>query len=195
HDAIIICGEKVVHVLYGNKTLIVKSEKGVSRLKNLRVKEYNIVAYSQRFNELALMCPRMVEPERVKKLMEQKLQARYERILEGKKRKWESFRSGNSSGKINHKDNSCQNLQNNQKQGNARAMVTAPTNGKVSFGLLPLCNHCFTRHVCLFTIKCHKCGKVRHKARYCKKKNVAACANALSILTCYDCGEQGHTRN
>nr|GFA95544.1 reverse transcriptase domain-containing protein [Tanacetum cinerariifolium] len=31
-----------------------------------KVKEYNIVAYTQRFNELALMCPRMVKPERVK---------------------------------------------------------------------------------------------------------------------------------
>ncbi|GKE96957.1 hypothetical protein Tco_1581812, partial [Tanacetum coccineum] len=81
------------------------------------------------FNELALMCPRMVESERVKvdtyirglidnikgevtsskpanlnkavrmayKLMEQKSQGRDERILEGKKRKWESFQSGNSS--------------------------------------------------------------------------------------------------
>nr|GEW04124.1 putative reverse transcriptase domain-containing protein [Tanacetum cinerariifolium] len=35
-------------------------------LWNLKVKEYNIVAYTQRFNELALMCPKMVEPERVK---------------------------------------------------------------------------------------------------------------------------------
>ncbi|GKA75681.1 putative reverse transcriptase domain-containing protein [Tanacetum coccineum] len=35
-------------------------------LWNLRVKEYNIVAYTQRFNELALMCSRMVEPESVK---------------------------------------------------------------------------------------------------------------------------------
>nr|GFB20983.1 hypothetical protein [Tanacetum cinerariifolium] len=33
---------------------------------NDKVKEYNIVAYTQRFNELALMCPRMVEPKRVK---------------------------------------------------------------------------------------------------------------------------------
>nr|GEV31284.1 reverse transcriptase domain-containing protein [Tanacetum cinerariifolium] len=30
------------------------------------VKEYDVVAYTQRFNELALMCPRMVEPELVK---------------------------------------------------------------------------------------------------------------------------------
>ncbi|GJS80639.1 putative reverse transcriptase domain-containing protein [Tanacetum coccineum] len=34
--------------------------------KTESVKEYDIVAYTQRFNELALMCPRMVEPERVK---------------------------------------------------------------------------------------------------------------------------------
>ncbi|GKB17587.1 putative reverse transcriptase domain-containing protein, partial [Tanacetum coccineum] len=126
------------------------------------VKEYNIVAYTWRFNKLALMCPRMVEPERVKvdayirrltdnikgevtsskpanlneamrmahKLMEQKSQAK--RILEGKKRKWESFHDGNSS-------------------GNTRAMVTVPTDGK-----LPLCELCFTRHFGQCTIKCHK---------------------------------------
>ncbi|GJT80702.1 putative reverse transcriptase domain-containing protein [Tanacetum coccineum] len=179
------------------------------------------------FNELALMCPRMVEPERVKvdayiqgltdnikgevtsskpanlkeavrmahKLMEQKSQARDERILEGKKQKWESFQSGNSSGKGNHRDNSRQTLQNNQKQGNARAMVTAPTDGKVSSGSLPLCESCFTRHVGPCAIKCHKDGKVGYKVRYCKEKNVATGANALPIPTCYDCGDQGHTRN
>ncbi|GKB30097.1 putative reverse transcriptase domain-containing protein [Tanacetum coccineum] len=31
--------------------------------------------------------------------------------------------------------------------------------------------------------------------RYYKEKNVATSANAQPILTCYDCGEQGHTRN
>ncbi|GJZ78253.1 putative reverse transcriptase domain-containing protein [Tanacetum coccineum] len=44
-------------------------------------------------------------------------------------------------------------------------------------------------------IKCHKCGKVRHKSRYYKEKNVATGANAQPILTCYDCGKKGHTRN
>nr|GEY43164.1 hypothetical protein [Tanacetum cinerariifolium] len=123
-------------------------------------KEYNIVAYTQRFDDLALICPRMVDPKRVKvdayirglidnvkgevtfskrvnlneavcmahKLMEQKLQARDERILEGKKR-------------------------------------------KVSSGSLPLCERCFTRHVGPSTIKCHKCGKVGHKIRnQCPRK-------------------------
>ncbi|GJW77669.1 reverse transcriptase domain-containing protein [Tanacetum coccineum] len=45
------------------------------------------------------------------------------------------------------------------------------------------------------TIKCHKCGKVGQKIRYYKEKNVAKGANALPIPTCYDCCEQGHTRN
>nr|GEY81263.1 hypothetical protein [Tanacetum cinerariifolium] len=150
-----------------------------------------------RFNELALICSKMVKPERVKvnsyiwgltdnikgevtsskpanlneavrmvhKLMDQKLQARDERILEGKKRKWESFQSGNSSSKGNQRDNSRQNLQNNQRQGNTRAMVTAPTDGK-----LPLCERSFTRHVGQCTIKCHMSGKVRNKLRYCPRK-------------------------
>ncbi|GKE80599.1 putative reverse transcriptase domain-containing protein, partial [Tanacetum coccineum] len=100
------------------------------------------------------------------KLMDQKSQARDERILEGKKQKWESFQSGNSSGKGNQRDNSCQTLQNNQRKGNARAMVTAPTDRK-----LPLCERCVTRHVGQCTIKCHKCGKVGNKLRNrCPKK-------------------------
>ncbi|GJT18658.1 reverse transcriptase domain-containing protein [Tanacetum coccineum] len=123
-------------------------------LWNLKVKEYDIVAYTQRFNELALMYNIKGEVTSSKpadlneavrmahKLMEHKSQARNERILEGKKRKWESFQSGNSSGKGNQNDNYRQTLQNNQKQGNARAMVTAPTDAK-----LPLCERCFTRHV------------------------------------------------
>ncbi|GJU20536.1 putative reverse transcriptase domain-containing protein, partial [Tanacetum coccineum] len=96
------------------------------------------------------------------KLMEQKSQAKDARILEG----------------------------NNQKPGNARAMVTTPTDGK-----LPLSERCFTRHIGQFTIKCHKCEKVGHKERYCKEKSVAMGANAQPVWTCYDCGEQGHMRN
>ncbi|GJZ98167.1 putative reverse transcriptase domain-containing protein [Tanacetum coccineum] len=97
------------------------------------------------------------------KLIEQKSQARDARILEGKREKWESLQSENGS-----------------------AMVIAPTDGK-----LPLCERCFTRHVGQCTIKCHKCGKVGHKVRYCKEKSVATGANAQPVWTCYDCDEQG----
>ncbi|GJY50449.1 hypothetical protein Tco_0441296 [Tanacetum coccineum] len=69
------------------------------------------------------------------RLMDQKSQARDERILEGKKQKWENFQSGNSSGKGNQRDNSRKTLHNNQRQGNAQAMVTAPYDGKASLVL------------------------------------------------------------
>ncbi|GJV60208.1 putative reverse transcriptase domain-containing protein [Tanacetum coccineum] len=137
---------------------------GISEcVKCKMVNEYNIVAYTQRFNELALMYPRMVEPESVK----------VDVYIQGL----------------------TDNIRNNQKKGNARAMTSVPTDGKVSSGSLSVCECCFTRHVGQCTIKCHKCGKVGHKARYCKEKSVATGANAQPILTCYDCGEQGHTRN
>ncbi|GJX96262.1 putative reverse transcriptase domain-containing protein [Tanacetum coccineum] len=165
-------------------------------LWNLKVKEYNIVAYTQGFNELVMMYPRMVEPERVK--VDAYIQGLTDNIkgeVNSSKpanlnEAWERFQSGNSSSKGNQKDNSRQTSQNNQRQGNARAMVTAPTDGK-----LPLCESCFIRHVGQCMIKCHKCGKVGHKSRYYKEKNVATGANALPIPTCYDYGEQGHTRN
>ncbi|GJX46866.1 putative reverse transcriptase domain-containing protein [Tanacetum coccineum] len=51
-------------------------------------------------------------------------------------------------------------------------MVTTPTDGKVSSGSLPLYERCFTRHVGMCTIKCHKCGKIRHKARKVKQEEV-----------------------
>ncbi|GJU12679.1 putative reverse transcriptase domain-containing protein [Tanacetum coccineum] len=79
--------------------LIEEVQRMEHELWNLKVKEYDGVAYTQRFNELALMCPRMGEVTSSKpadlnevvrmahKLMEQKSQARDTRILEGKKRK------------------------------------------------------------------------------------------------------------
>ncbi|GJX06489.1 putative reverse transcriptase domain-containing protein [Tanacetum coccineum] len=74
-------------------------------------------------------------------------------------------------------------------------MTTAPSEGNTPTRPLPLCNCFFVHHVGPCMIQCHKCGKVGHKARYCKEKNVATSANAQPVWTCYDCGEQGHKRN
>ncbi|GJW29302.1 putative reverse transcriptase domain-containing protein [Tanacetum coccineum] len=84
-----------------------KVQRMEHELWNLKVKEYNIVAYTQRFNELALMCPRMVKQERVKVdayIWGLTGHQGDERILEGKKLKWENYQSGNSSG---HTRNQC----------------------------------------------------------------------------------------
>nr|GFA22550.1 hypothetical protein [Tanacetum cinerariifolium] len=95
-----------------------------------------------RFNELALMCLRMVKPKRVK----------VDVYIWG-------F-TGNIKGEVTSSKPANLSEADNQRQGNARAMVTAPTDGKI-----PLCERCFTCHVGPCKIKCHKYGKVGHKIR------------------------------
>nr|GEX47151.1 hypothetical protein [Tanacetum cinerariifolium] len=58
HDAVIVCGERVVRIPYGNKMLIVESDKGVSRLKVI----YCLKAYKCFLKKLPGLSPsRQVE--------------------------------------------------------------------------------------------------------------------------------------
>ncbi|GJV94516.1 putative reverse transcriptase domain-containing protein [Tanacetum coccineum] len=197
-------------------------------LWNLKVKEFDITAYTKRFHELVQLCPEMVPSERKKieayirgltnnikgtvigskptslneavrmvhALMEQKAQARIERIAEGNKRKWESSQGGNNgNNRNNNRDNTRHNQQNNQRQGNARAMTTAPAEQGGYAGNKPLCNRCGKHHFGYCKVVCSNCGKAGHMARDCKGKAIATGANARPTVTCYDCGEKGHTRN
>ncbi|GJS03353.1 putative reverse transcriptase domain-containing protein [Tanacetum coccineum] len=122
------------------------------KLWNLKVKEYDIVAYTHRFNELALMCPRMVEPERVK------VDAYIRGLTDNIKGEVTLSKPAdlNEAVRMANKLIEQKSQARNERilERNARAMVTAPTDGK-----LPLCERCFTRHVGQCTIKCHKCGK------------------------------------
>ncbi|GJT03347.1 putative reverse transcriptase domain-containing protein [Tanacetum coccineum] len=60
-------------------------------------------------------------------------------------------------------------------------MTTAPSEGNAPPGLPPLCNRCFVHHIGPYMIQYHKCGKVGHKARHCKEKNVDTGANAQPV--------------
>ncbi|GJW50976.1 putative reverse transcriptase domain-containing protein [Tanacetum coccineum] len=129
-------------------------------------------------------------------LMKQKAQARTERIAEGNKIKWESSQGGNNvNNRNNNRDNTHHNQQNNQRQGNARAMTTAPAEQGGYAGNKPLCNRCRKHHFGYCKVVCNNCGKAGHMARDCKGKAIATGANARPTVTCYDCGEKGHTRN
>ncbi|GJT16770.1 putative reverse transcriptase domain-containing protein [Tanacetum coccineum] len=86
-------------------------------------------------------------------LMEQKAQARIERIAEGNKRKWESSQGGNNgNNRNNSRDNTRHNQQNNQRQGNARAMTTAPAEKGDP------------------TVMCYNCGEKGHTRNFCPKR-------------------------
>nr|GEV99942.1 transposon Ty3-G Gag-Pol polyprotein [Tanacetum cinerariifolium] len=101
-------------------------------------------------------------------LMEQKTQAKNERLAEGLKRKWENNNQGNNNNNNSH-----------NRGGNQTRIA-------------PKCNHCGR---CLFDQcppKCENCGRMKHKAKDCRSKNVASGATVQSNVVCYKCGERGH---
>ncbi|GJS01070.1 putative reverse transcriptase domain-containing protein [Tanacetum coccineum] len=152
-------------------------------------------------------------------LMEQKVKARAEREADNKKRKWENFQGGSSSGGGNNNSNrnnnnyssnrnynsnrnnnqnqyrnTNRNNQNNQRQGNVRAMTNVGNQNTNETGQNAKCNKCGMQHYGNCPIKCNKCGKIGHKARECWSKVVATGANTQPIVTCYGCGEKGHIK-
>nr|GEV99899.1 reverse transcriptase domain-containing protein [Tanacetum cinerariifolium] len=111
------------------------------------------------------------------KLMEQKVQATHERIMEGNKRKWENFQSRNNS-RGNHKDNYWH-QQNSQKKGNARAMTTTLSKGNVGHKA----RYCKEKNVATSANAqpvwtCYDCGEKGHTRNYRPKRNKPQSGNA-----------------
>nr|GEW34333.1 hypothetical protein [Tanacetum cinerariifolium] len=167
-------------------------------LRHLKLRDMNIVAYTERFNELALLCPDTVPNEKKKvklyikglpeiikgettlsrpitlnkvrmahALMEQKIQAKNERIAKGLKRKWENNNQGNNN---NNKHN----------RGENQTEVASK------------CNRCGRCHFDQCPPKCENCGSIGHKAKDCRSKNMASGAAVQPNVVCYRCRERGY---
>nr|GEX80957.1 hypothetical protein [Tanacetum cinerariifolium] len=168
-------------------------------LRHLKLRDMNIAAYTERFNELALLCPddvpnekKNVElyikglPEIIKgettssrpailneavrmahALMEQKIQAKNERIAEGIKRKWEKNQGNNNNNNSHNRGNYWNNIHpnqnNNRRQNNARALTTAQNAGANQTGIAAKCNRCGRCHFDQCPPKCDNCGRMGHK--------------------------------
>ncbi|GJR04635.1 putative reverse transcriptase domain-containing protein [Tanacetum coccineum] len=57
------------------------------------------------------------------------------------------------------------------------------------------CNRCGICHFDQCPPKCNNCGKMGHKEKDCRSRNVASGTNARSAVVCYECGERGHKSN
>ncbi|GJX42643.1 putative reverse transcriptase domain-containing protein, partial [Tanacetum coccineum] len=126
-----------------------------------------------------------------------KLQAKAERIVKSNKRKWESNNNqgGNNNNQRNYQNNNRHNQTNNQRHGNARALTTTQNAGANQTGVASKCNRCGLCHFDQCPPKCNNCGKMGHKEKDCRSKNVASGTNARSAVVCYECGERGHKSN
>nr|GEY59795.1 hypothetical protein [Tanacetum cinerariifolium] len=174
-------------------------------LRHLKLRDMNIVAYTERFNELALLCPDAV-PNEKKRLnctskgcqrSLKKIQAKNERIADGLKRKWENNNQGNNNNNNSHnqgnyRNNNHNNQNNNLRKNNARALTMTQNAGANQTRIAPKCNRCGRCHFDQCPPKCENCRRMGHKAKDCRSKNVASGVVVQPNVVCYECRERGH---
>ncbi|GJX14209.1 putative reverse transcriptase domain-containing protein [Tanacetum coccineum] len=149
-------------------------------LYNLKLKGTDIDGYTNRFHELALLCPRMVELEKVKveqyiRGLSKNIHDKTDEVHEGEKRKGEGDRGGRGDNRRDY------NRRQNQRRANAGAMTNAiPNDNEVC----PKCKNKKHNGDCW---KCGKCGKLGHKTAACR------CLDKKDV-TCFNCNEKGHLK-
>ncbi|GJV31909.1 reverse transcriptase domain-containing protein [Tanacetum coccineum] len=149
-------------------------KKMENELWNLTVEDNDVVSYTQRFQELSLICSKMVpdEEEKIESLIDQKVRAIATRDAD-RKRKWEDEQEGN------HRQ------QQGKRQEVGRAYVTETGNKTGYARTLPLYDNYKFHHHGLCPVKCGNYKKVGHQAIDCWTP---------TTVTCYGCGEEGHTK-
>ncbi|GJV05416.1 putative reverse transcriptase domain-containing protein [Tanacetum coccineum] len=213
---------KLMAEVYCPRTKIQKME---SELWNLTVKNNNLDAYTQRFQELTMLCTKMVpeEEDRVEKfigglpdnIQGNVIVAEPTRLqdvvhmannLMDQKLKGCAMKNAENKRKFdnNQKDNRGQQppfkRQNFGGQNVVRAYTAGNNERRVYNGPLPLCNKCKFHHEGPCTVRCGKCNKVGHLTRDCKA-TISTTSNQRGqvvnqrVLTCFECGKQRHYRS
>ncbi|GJZ54159.1 putative reverse transcriptase domain-containing protein [Tanacetum coccineum] len=197
-------------------------QKKETELWNLNVKNNDLADYTQRFQELTLLCTRMVpeEEDQIKRYVgglpdnfQGNVMSAKPTRLQDAIRLANSFMDQNLKGyairsaenkrkfESNQRDNLAQQppfkRQNVGGSYVARAYMAGGNEGQVYVGPHPLCNKCKLYHVGPCTVKCRSCGKIGHLTRDCKPAILAAVNQRASvvsqrIVTCFECGRQGH---
>nr|GEU37979.1 hypothetical protein [Tanacetum cinerariifolium] len=172
---------------------------------NGHVRRNDVAAYTQCFQELALMCTKFLadETEKVDKYISglpdnihgNVMSARPKTLDEAielandlmdQKLRTYAKRSTESERKF---DNNNQDQQIPKRQNVAQAYAVRTDERKEYAGTLPLCNKCKFHHNGPCTTKCANCKKVGHLTRDCWNPTAT---NNQKTITCYECGNQGH---
>ncbi|GJT19213.1 putative reverse transcriptase domain-containing protein [Tanacetum coccineum] len=186
---------------------------------NLKVKGTDLTSYTQRFQELDLLCGRMFleESDKIEKYVgglpdmihgsvvaskPKTMQDAIEIATELMDKKICTFAERQTESKRKFEDTSRitrnQQEQQNKRQNTGRAYTAGCGEKKPYGGSKPLCAKCNYHHDGPCAPKCHKCNKVDHFARDCRSTANANNANnhkgtgSGQKPTCYECGFQGH---
>ncbi|GJS75138.1 putative reverse transcriptase domain-containing protein [Tanacetum coccineum] len=177
---------KLMTEVYCLRNEIQKMEMG---LWNLTVKGNNLTAYNQRFQELTLLCTKMVSEEE-----DQKSNVYAIKNAENKRRLYNNSRDNRGHQQQPFKRHNV----------NGQYVVRAYTVGnnverRGYVGAFPYYSKCRLHHEGPCTVKCGKYKRVSHMTRDCKAA-VAAIPQRAPVgdqtgNTCYECGRPGHYRN
>nr|GEW03428.1 reverse transcriptase domain-containing protein [Tanacetum cinerariifolium] len=168
-------------------------------LWNLKVKENNVSAYTERFQELTLICTKFVANETKKidkyvsglpdniygsvkaskpKTLDETIELA-NNLMDQKLRTYAERQSNNKRKADESFKNNHGHQQQAPKRQNAARVYNMGTGEKKPYsGNLPKCTKCHFHHNGLCTQKCHKCNKVGHFARDCRSSSNANVANA-----------------
>ncbi|GJQ90199.1 putative reverse transcriptase domain-containing protein [Tanacetum coccineum] len=184
-------------------------------LWNLRVRGNDVAAYTQRFQELVLMCTKFLadETEKVDKYISGLPDNIHGNVMSARPKTLDdaielandlmdqklcTYEERQNDNKRQADDSSRNNQQPYKKQNVARAYTASPGEKKVYTGDLPLCTKCNYYHTRQCIPKCGKCKRYGHDTTDCRvntnnnnnnnnKKNQKARA-------CYECGNTEHMK-
>ncbi|GJW36988.1 putative reverse transcriptase domain-containing protein [Tanacetum coccineum] len=183
---------------------------------NLRVRGNDVATYTQRFQELALMCTKFLadETEKVDKYISRLPDNIHRNVMSARPKtlddaielandlmdqKLRTYVETHNENKRKADDSSRNNHQQqpHKKQNVARAYTVGPGEKKVYTGDLPLCTKCNYHHTEKCVPKCGKCKRYGYTTTDCRvntnnnnnnnKKNQKTGA-------CYECGNTSHIK-
>ncbi|GKA59606.1 putative reverse transcriptase domain-containing protein [Tanacetum coccineum] len=183
---------------------------------NLKVKGTDVVAYSRRFQQLALMCSRMF-PEEIDKIEKyigglpdmihgsvkaskpKTMQEAIEFTTELMDEKTHAYAERQAERKRKYDDLSKNNQNQQNKRQNAGQAYTAGNSDRKPYaGSKPLCSKCNYNHEGPCPPKCSNCKRVGHATKDCRirpannNNNRNNNNNNQKGNGCYECGAQGH---
>ncbi|GJX30540.1 retrovirus-related pol polyprotein from transposon TNT 1-94 [Tanacetum coccineum] len=164
---------------------------------DMKVKGTDLTSYTQRFQELALLCRRMFpeESDKIEKYVGGLPDMIHGSVVASKPKTMQDAFEDTSRNTQNHHH---QQQQQNKRQNTGRAYTIGTGEKKQYGGSKPLCSKCNYHHDGPCAPRCHKCNKVSHLARNCRSTTTANNANnqrgtgSGQKPICYECGVQGH---